>query len=69
MIPPRQDLTEDKERRFYVFAPASVILALQTEALARGTDAWKLGGAVIGQWIAAGCPESIPPAVTSEATP
>lgn len=59
MIPPRQHLSEDKERRFYVFAPASMILALQTEALARGTDAWKLGGAVIGMWVAAGCPDSI----------
>jgi len=59
MIPPRQQLSEDKERRFYVFAPASVVLALQTEAVARDTDAWKLGGAVIGMWVAAGCPDSI----------
>ncbi|MDT4817765.1 hypothetical protein FQZ97_508490 [compost metagenome] len=62
MIPPRQNLIEDKERRFYIFAPGSVIVSLQEEALARGTDAWKLGGAVIAQWIAAGCPDAIAPA-------
>ncbi|WP_312226567.1 hypothetical protein [Stutzerimonas nitrititolerans] len=62
-IPARKDPAEagDKERRFYVFAPASVVLALQAEGVARVTDPWRLGGAVLAQWVAAGCPDEIKP--------
>lgn len=60
-IPSRKSPSEvgDKERRFYVLAPENVVLALQAEAVARATDAYRLGGAVIAQWIAAGCPDEI----------
>lgn len=56
MIPPRLETVEDKERRFYVVAPSSVYLALQQEAIKRGTDLWTLGGSVLTAWLAAGCP-------------
>ena len=62
-IPSRKALTEldDKERRFYVFAPASVVVALQAEAVGRCVDPWRLGGAVVQSWIEAGCPDRIEP--------
>lgn len=62
-LPPRDPSadTADKEKRFFVFASQGVILALQTEAVSRGLDAWRLGGAVITQWIEAGCPDAIQP--------
>lgn len=62
-IPPRQALSEieDKERRFYVFAPASVVVALQLEAGQRCIDPWRLGGYVVQSWIEAGCPDLIEP--------
>ncbi|MFT0623293.1 hypothetical protein ACMHYQ_11645 [Ectopseudomonas guguanensis] len=60
-IPARKDISEieDKERRFHVLAPASVVVALQVEAGKRCTDAWRLGGAVIQSWLEAGCPDHI----------
>jgi|GEM_PF-626893 len=58
-IPPRQADLEDKDRRFYVSAPGSVHLALQTEAHQRGTDLWTLGGAVLSQWVRLGCPDQL----------
>jgi len=58
-IPPRLDKPEPKERRFYVVADSSVHLDLQKEAHARGTDLWTLGGSVLAQWLAAGCPSQI----------
>lgn len=60
-IPSRKAVSEieDKERRFYVFAPASVVVALQAEAASRCVDAWRLGGAVIQSWLEAGCPDQI----------
>ena len=58
-IPPRQNEIEDKERRFYVSAPGSVHLALQTEAHQRGTDLWTLAGAVLTQWVRMGCPDEL----------
>lgn len=62
-IPARKDISEieDKERRFHVLAPASVVVALQVEAGKRCTDAWRLGGLVIQSWLEAGCPDSIQP--------
>lgn len=57
MIPPRQTNIEDKERRFYVCAPSSAYLALQREAIQRGTDLWTLGGSVLVSWMNAGCPD------------
>ena len=57
MIPPRQEAIEDKDRRFYVVAPSSVYLALQQEAIQRGTDLWTLGGTVLTAWLKAGCPD------------
>lgn len=56
-IPPRQDQPEDKDRRFYVFAPSSVYLELQKEAIARGTDLWTLCGSVLTAWLKSGCPD------------
>ncbi len=56
-IPPRQEHIEDKEVRFYVFAPASVKLALHQEAIQRGVEFWHLGGAVLASWLRAGCPD------------
>ena len=56
-IPPRQETIEDKDRRFYVVAPGSVYLALQQEALQRGSDLWTLGGSVLAAWLNAGCPD------------
>lgn len=56
MIPERKDAPTDKERRFYVVAPSSVYLAMQQEAVARETDVWSLGGAVLQAWVLAGCP-------------
>lgn len=63
MIPERKDLTDlpEKPRRFYVFAAPSAVVELQREAVSRCTDAWKLGGLVIEQWIKAGCPDQITP--------
>ncbi|MFV8570043.1 hypothetical protein MARI_32910 [Marinobacter sp. JH2] len=61
-IPPRKDQVEDKERRFYVSAPASVYLQLQQEAIHRGTDLWTLGGSVLRSWLEAGCPNFGPQA-------
>lgn len=63
IIPPRQAISalEDKERRFYLFAPVSVVIALQAESAARCVDPWRLGGAVIAGWLAAGCPDQIQP--------
>jgi len=60
MIPQRKDAPTDKERRFYVVAPSSVYLALQTEAVQRETDVWSLGGAVLQAWVTAGCPDIKP---------
>ena len=60
VIPPRLDKPEPKERRFYVTADSTVHLALQKEAHARGTDLWTLGGAVLTEWLAAGCPSISP---------
>ncbi|TWH71301.1 hypothetical protein LX59_01584 [Azomonas agilis] len=60
-LPPRKSDLEDKVKRFYMFAPTSVVLALQKEAAMRGTDSWNLGGIVIAQWLAAGCPDQIVP--------
>lgn len=62
-IPARKDVAdiEDKERRFYVFAPASVVVALQLEAGQRCIDPWRLGGYVVQSWIEAGCPDQIEP--------
>lgn len=59
MIPPRLAQIEDKDVRFYVVAPSSVKLALSEEAVSRGTDLWSLGGAVLAQWVTAGCPDSL----------
>ncbi len=59
MIPPRLNQVEDKEVRFYVVAQTSVKLALSEEAVSRGTDLWTLGGAVLSQWVAAGCPDRL----------
>lgn len=59
MIPPRLAQIEDKEVRFYVHATASVRLALTQEAHRRGADYWTLGGAVIAQWLEAGCPDFV----------
>jgi len=56
-IPPRQLNVQDKDRRFYVAAPSSVYLKLQHEAITRGTDLWTLGGAVLTDWLSAGCPD------------
>lgn len=58
-IPSRIDNAEDPKKRFYVFAPASVQLALQQEAHKRGTDLWTLGGLVLANWVAAGFPDQI----------
>ena len=58
MIPPRQKEVKDEVKRFYVFAPASVQLELQKEALKRGTDLWTLCGSVLASWVAAGFPDS-----------
>ena len=55
-IPPRQEVFDDKDRRFYVMTPTSVYLELQKESVARGTDVWTLGGSVLSAWLAAGCP-------------
>ncbi len=59
MIPPRLSQVEDKEVRFYVVAQTSIKLALSEEAVRRGTDLWSLGGAVLAQWVTAGCPDSL----------
>lgn len=63
MIPVRTDAAEqeDKDRRFYVFAPESVFIDLQIEAKRRSVQAWYLGGLIIKSWIEAGCPDSITP--------
>lgn len=53
--------SEDKERRFFVLAQSSTVLALQSEAVARCVDPWRLGGEVIANWIQAGCPDQIEP--------
>lgn len=63
IIPQRQEQIEDKDRRFYVVAPSSIYLALQQEAIQRGTDLWTLGGSVLTAWFKAGCPDL---AVSSE---
>lgn len=60
MIPPRLTTFEDKEVRFYVTAPSSIKLRIAEEAVARGTDLWTLGGAVLAQWVTAGCPDLFP---------
>ena len=60
MIPPRLEKIEDKAVRFYVTAPASVKLAITEESVARGTDLWMLGGAVLSAWVLAGCPDLFP---------
>lgn len=57
IIPKRQPDVEDKDRRFYVVAPASIYLSLQQEAIQRGTDLWTLGGSVLTAWYQAGCPD------------
>jgi hypothetical protein len=59
MIPPRLAQIEDKDVRFYVFTPASVRLALITEAHKRGSDLWTLCGSILSQWLDAGCPDSL----------
>lgn len=56
----------DKEKRFYVVAPASVHLDLQREATERGSDLWTLGGIVLSEWLRAGCPDFNP---NSESVP
>ena len=56
LIPPRQEVPDDKDRRFYVSAPTSIYLKLQQEAVQRGTDLWTLGGAVLTAWLLSGCP-------------
>lgn len=58
MIPAIKKEIQDKPKRFYVFAPASVYLALQEQAFKREVDFWHLCGAVLGSWVAAGCPDS-----------
>ncbi|WP_350446824.1 hypothetical protein ABS648_23265 [Pseudomonas solani] len=62
-LPSRKDISEvgTEERRFYVTAPARVVIQLQAEAAARGTDAYRLGGSVIALWVEAGCPDAITP--------
>jgi len=57
-IPARVEQVEDKVKRFYVFAPSSVYLELQKEAIKRGSDIWTLCGAVLADWLKAGCPDS-----------
>lgn len=68
MIPPRLNQVEDKDVRFYVVSQTSVKLALSEEAVNRGTDLWTLGGAVLSQWVAAGCPDRFT-ATTSPSSP
>lgn len=70
LIPPRLARVEDKDVRFYVAAPASVKLAITEEALARGTDLWTLGGAVLAHWVSLGCPDCLPaPSQSSSPAP
>lgn len=59
-IPSRVEQVEDKQKRFYVFAPSSVYLALQQEALKRNTNLWTLGGSVLTAWVQAGFPDGFP---------
>ena len=61
-IPKRKKELQDEPKRFYVFAPSSVYLALQKEAFNRGTDLWTLAGSVLASWVSAGVPDSICPA-------
>lgn len=67
MIPQRKDKPADKERRFYVVAPSSTYLSMQQEAVARETDVWSLGGAVLKAWVEAGCPEISPQQASQDA--
>jgi hypothetical protein len=60
-IPARVEQVEDKVKRFYVFAPSSVYLELQKEAIKRGTDLWTLGGSVLTAWVQAGFPDGFSP--------
>ncbi len=57
-IPSRVEQVEDKPRRFYIFTSSSIYVELQKESLRRGTDIWTLCGAVLTDWIQAGCPDT-----------
>lgn len=58
-LPPRQDKPDNHDYRVFVYVPASVRLKLVEQATSRGIDWSRLGGAVLGMWVDAGCPDAI----------
>lgn len=57
IIPPRKENPGDPPKKFLVQVKTSEFLLLQQEAANRGIDLLKLGGSVLGAWLAAGCPD------------